>query len=329
MSKPIQRETTFEELSDPVVFETAVCDHCGSGDEQILFEGPDRLHGLPGRFRLVQCTQCGWIRQNPRPTRETIGAYYPADYEPFIKAIDDEPLLRRWDRRYGMIKRCQAIEKHQRSGRLLDVGCATGNFLNEMRRRGHWETFGVEPDRAAASYAIERFGHQVHVGTLADANLAPGSFDVITMWNVLEHLHTPWADLLRVRDLLKTGGLFVFSIPNLESVEARAFGPLWLGWDLPRHLYLFPRASLIESLAGIGLVVQDVKCLSGSQDAAVVSLQMYLEARLGRASPWPRRVARLCRTLPARLLTAPLFWAMNRANQASIITLFARKSEAS
>lgn len=329
MSKPTSKNAGFESLLERVEFETAACDHCGSSNEQLLFEGPDWLHGLPGRFRLVRCTQCGWIRQNPRPTRETIGAYYPADYEPFIKAIDDEPFLRRWDRRYGMIKRCRAIEKHQRSGRLLDVGCATGNFLNEMRRRGRWEVFGIEPEGAAASYAIQRFGHQVHIGTLADADLPSGSFDVITMWNVLEHLHTPWADLLRVRDLLRTGGLFVFSIPNLESIEARVFGPLWLGWDLPRHLYLFPRKSLIKSLAEIGLMVQDVKCLSGSQDAAVVSLQMYLEAKLGRASLWPRRVVPLCRTLPARLLTAPLFWAMNRANQASIITLFARKSKIS
>lgn len=315
-----------DDFSGQVAFESAACDHCGSDHSQILFEGPDRLHGLPGRFRLVECTNCGWIRQNPRPTRQAMNAYYPENYEPYIKAIDDESLLRRWDRRYGMIKRCRAIERHERSGRILDVGCATGNFLHEMQRRGGWEVFGVEPNQTAAAYAARRFGHQVHVGTLADAGISPASFDVITMWNVLEHLHSPWADLLRVRDLLRENGLFVFSIPNLESIEARIFGPMWLGWDLPRHLYLFPRKDLTRSLAEIGLVVQEMKCLSGSQDASVFSLQLYLEEQLSNVSPWPRRIARICRTLPARVSMAPGFWLMNQAKQASIITFFARKS---
>jgi SAM-dependent methyltransferase len=322
-------ETEHNSVTDPlsqVEFETVACSHCGSSDAQLLFDGPDRLHGLPGRFRLVKCAQCGWIRQNPRPTRQTIDAYYPQDYEPFIEAIDDESLLRRWDRRYGMIKRCRAIERYQRSGRLLDVGCATGNFINEMRRRGGWDVFGVEPNREAAAYAIQRFGHRIHIGTLADAGFPPASFDVITMWNVLEHLHTPWSDVLHVRDLLRNGGTFVFGVPNLESVEARVFGPLWLGWDLPRHLYLFPRKDLVRSLAEVDLVVEEMACLSGSQDAAVVSLQLYLEARLPYGSPWPQRVARFCRTLPSRVMLAPAFWLLNQRNQASIITFFSRKA---
>ncbi len=307
-------------------FEVVTCDHCGSNDERVLFQGPDRLHGLPGRFRLVTCAKCGWIRQNPRPTLETIRAFYPGDYEPFIHPVDDEALLRRWDRRYGMIKRCRAIESYQKSGRLLDVGCATGNFLHEMRRRGGWDVFGVEPNREAAAYAVQRFGHQVHVGTLTDAGFAQGSFDVITMWNVLEHLHHPWDDMLRVRDLLRDGGLFVFSVPNLEGIEARLYGPAWLGWDLPRHLYLFPRTDLAQSLAEIGMAVNEIRCLSGSQDASVVSLQLYLEARLTKGSRWPQRIARLCRTLPSRAAMAPAFWFLNRQNQSSIITYFARKS---
>jgi 2-polyprenyl-3-methyl-5-hydroxy-6-metoxy-1,4-benzoquinol methylase len=322
---PFHKSNSSDILFDEVKFERVACNHCGSNKERLLFEGPDRLHGLPGSFRLVECMECGWIRQNPRPTRQTIDVYYPVNYEPFKKAIDDEPFLHRWDRRYGMIKRCRAIEKHQDGGGLLDVGCATGNFLNEMWRRGIWKVYGIEPDAAAANYAVQRFGFEIHRGTLATSPFSPNRFDVITMWNVLEHLHTPWDDLLRVRDLLRPGGLFVFSIPNLEGVGARLFGPLWLGWDLPRHLYLFPRESLIQNLSEIGLDVFSVKCLSGSQDASVVSLQMYLESKFGRESPWPQRAARFCRTLPVRLLVAPFFRLMNILNQSAIVTLFARK----
>jgi SAM-dependent methyltransferase len=225
-----------------------------------------------------------------------------------------------------MIKRCRAIERYQRSGRLLDVGCATGNFLHEVRRRGGWEVVGVEPNRDAAAFAMRWFGHQVSVGTLADAAFPPASFDVITMWNVFEHLHNPWSGLQRVRDLLRDGGLFVFSIPNVEGLDARVFGPFWLGWDLPRHLYLFPKESLAQSLTELGFSVEETRCLSGSHHAVVVSLQLYLTARLPKGSRLPQRIARLCNALPIRILAAPAFWLMNQRNRASIITFFARKA---
>ena len=308
-----------------VKFETAPCDFCGTEEAQVLFEGPDRLHKLPGVFRWVQCDYCGWMRQNPRPTRDTIGAYYPDEYEPYIKAIDDEPSLRgRWDRRYGMVKRCRAITRYRPGGRLLDVGCATGTFMYEMKRLGGWEAYGIEPNERAATYARQRFGFDVHVGTLEDADLPSGSFDVVTLWNVLEHLHTPRADLVRVHRLLKEGGLLVFSIPNLEGLDARLFGRLWLGWDLPRHLYLPPRRVLIKSLHELGLAVEAMKCLSGSHSSFGISLQFYLEDRFP-TRPWPRRLLQAYRSLPVRVLAGPLFWLLNQANLAPIITVFARK----
>jgi len=308
-----------------VEFETARCDFCGTEEAQVLFEGPDRPHKLPGVFRWVLCNNCGWMRQNPRPTRDTIDAYYPAEYEPYIKAIDDEPSRWRvWDRRYGMIKRCRAITRYQSGGRLLEVGCATGTFMYEIKRLGGWEVYGIEPNEQAATYARQRFGFDVHVGTLQDVDLPPGSLDVVALWNVLEHLHTPRADLVRVHHLLKEGGLLVLSFPNLEGLDARLFGPLWVGWDLPRHLYLSPRHVLIESLNELGFAVEAMKCLSGSHSSFGISLQFYLEDRFP-SRRWPRRLLQIYRSLPVRVLAGPLFWLLNQANLAPIITVFARK----
>lgn len=318
MTKPTEFLTQVE-------FETAACDFCGTEEAQVLFEGPDRLHGLPGVFRWVRCTNCGWLRQNPRPTRDTIAAYYPTEYEPYIKAVDDEPSLwHRWDRRYGMLKRCRAVARFQPAGRLLDVGCATGNFMFEMKRLGGWEVRGIEPNEQAAAYARQRFGFDVHTGTLQDVNLPLSSFDVVTLWNVLEHLHAPRADLVQVHRLLKNGGVLVFSIPNLEGLGAHVFGPLWLGWDLPRHVYLPSRRALIKSLRELGFAVQAMKCLSGSHSAFGISLRFYLEDRFS-AAYWPRRLLQAYSSLPARLLTGPFFWLLNQANLAPIITVFARK----
>lgn len=308
-----------------VASESVPCDRCGTIEGQVLFEGPDRLHHLPGTFRLVQCPECGWIRQNPRPTAEAIGYYYPSDYINFIGAVEDEPgRLRQWDRRYGILKRRWAVETIKPRSRLLDVGCATGVFLHEMKRAG-WEVMGIEPNEEAAAYARERFGLPVHVGALRTAQLPPSSFDVVTFWDVLEHLHTPWQDLVEANRLLAGGGLLVIRIPNLDSIGSRLFGPLWLGWDLPRHLYLFPMSALTRALSDLGFTVAARRCIATSHSAFALSLQFYLEARLSPSSPWADRIVRSGHSRASRVALAPLFWAISQARLSSIITVFARK----
>lgn len=308
-----------------VASESVPCDRCATTGAQVLFEGPDRLHHLPGTFRLVQCPECGWIRQNPRPTAETIGYYYPSDYINFIGAVEDEPgRLRRWDRRYGILKRRWALEAFQPRGRLLDVGCATGVFLHEMAGAG-WEVMGIEPNEEAAAYARGRFDLPVHVGTLQTARLPAGSFDVVTFWDVLEHLHTPWQDLVEAHRLLAVGGLLVIRIPNLGSMGARLFGPLWLGWDLPRHLYLFPTPALTRALSDLGFTLAARRCIATGHSAFMLSLQFCLEDSYSPSSLWANRIVRWGRSRVSRVALAPLFWVIGQARLSSVITVFATK----
>lgn len=311
-------------MSSEPAFESAVCDFCGSVETQPLFEGSDRLLALPGCFRVVRCAHCGLLRQDPRPTQATIAYYYPSEYEPYSVAIDAEPSrLRRWDRRYGMRKRQRAIERHCPGGRLLDVGCATGNFLHEMARTGHWQVEGVEPNIEAARYGREHLGLTIHAGELTSAELPAAAYDVITMWNVLEHLHAPMANLRTVAQLLKPGGWFVFSIPNLASWEQRLLGKYWMGWELPRHL-LYPSAEqMTTQLNKLGLALVDWQCLVGAYPSFLLSLRFWVEGVMGH-SRWTRAFLRLSGSLPARMVTAPAFALLTRLNRASLITGFAR-----
>ena len=312
----------------PVILETAPCSFCSSSEAEALFSGPDRLLGLPGVFTVVRCLQCGLLRQDPRPTLETIGFYYPPEYDPYSIAIEDEPTRwRRFDRRYGMWKRRRAIERHLPGGRLLDVGCATGNFLYEMARSGRWEVEGVEPSREAASYAQQRMGLKVHVGRLAEAGLPAASFDVVTMWNVLEHLHDPLANLQMVGQLLKPGGLFVFCIPNVEGIEAKACGRYWLGWELPRHLHFYPRSVLESKLDTMGMTVLSWHCLAGAYPSFLLTLRFMLEGRRGETW-WTRGTLTLAHFLPTRLAVAPIFWLLATSGQASLVSGFARRKVA-
>lgn len=310
-----------------VVFERSTCDLCGSDHTEPVFGGPDRLLHLPGEFMVVRCQQCGLIRQDPRPTAETIGYYYPPEYEPYSIAIDDEPSwFQRFDRRYGMRKRRRAIERVMPDGRLLDVGCATGNFIHEMARCDHWAVEGVEANADAAAYARRRLGLTVHSGRLTEVDLSPRSFDVVTLWNVLEHLHHPVENLKAIRRLLKPGGLFVFSIPSLDSLEAKLFGRYWLGWELPRHLYFFEKPVITRALAELGMTVTHWDCLVGAYPSFLLTLRFALDA--AGSGVWPGRALHsLAGSLPMRLIMALPFWLLTQANRASLITGFARVLE--
>lgn len=311
-------------MSMEPVFETTYCNYCGSNEVYPLFTGKDRLLHLPGTFRVVKCKNCGLLRQDPRPTRESIEFYYPSNYEPFSTAIDmEKSLTRRWDRRYGMLKRIREIERLSSKGRVLDVGCATGNFLFEMARYGHWDVEGVEPNREAAQYAINHFGLSIHIGELTAVDLPQKTFDVITMWNVFEHLYDPMENLRVIANLLKPKGWFIFSIPNLSCFERRLFGKYWMGWELPRHIYYPTQIQMGEMLDRFGLKIRKWKCITGAYPSFLLSLRFWLEG-IGIHSSITGSLLRMSESLTIRMLTAPLFWVITQTKRASIITGFAR-----
>lgn len=131
-------------------------------------------------------------------------------------------------------------------GKLLDVGCGGGRFLNRMYKRG-WEVEGTDLDEQAASRASARYGTKIHVGDLPHCALPANHFDVVTMSQTIEHLYDPNATLNECLRILKPGGLLVITTPNVNSVGAREFGAFWRGWEAPRHLHLFS----VESLQGL------------------------------------------------------------------------------
>ncbi|MCU0520257.1 MAG: class I SAM-dependent methyltransferase [Anaerolineae bacterium] len=223
-----------------------------------------------------------------------------------------------------MTKRRRAIERLVRSGQLLDVGSATGNFLHEMKRSGNWEVEGVEPNLEAATHAEERLGLTVHRGDLCAVSLPTARYDVVTMWNVIEHLHAPMVNLREVARLLKDNGVFVFSIPNLRSWEARRFGPYWMGWELPRHLYYPSQEAMAAMLDEVGLEMLHWDCLLGAYPSFLLTLRFRLQA-LAPDAWWVRAILALCGSAPMQVAAIPVFGLLTRVRKASLITGFARR----
>lgn len=303
--------------------ERVACSLCGADNAEVLFEGRDRMHSQSGRFPVNRCRSCGLIYLSPRPDRTEIGRYYPDNYAPYSPAIDDElSSWHRWNRRYSLAKRLRVILSHTaRPGRALDVGCATGNLLDALRRRG-WEVHGVELNARAAAYARERLGLSVFTGELADARYPDGWFDLIIFWDVLEHMHDPKGALQEAARVARSGGRLVLSLPNLHSIEAQLFGPYWAGWDVPRHLHMFTRPVLDRLLTETGWRISKMLNLTGRHWLFTLSLRFWLEEQL-QAGMLRYVLLKVVGSPPVHLLMLPYYTVVERLNLGSVMTVLA------
>ena len=138
----------------------------------------------------------------------------------------------------------------------MDAGCGTGAFLNEMRNSG-WGITGLEPDETARKNAIELFNiNPLPSNKIFD--LPPQSFDAITMWHVLEHVHQLQEYLAQLKKLLTKNGRLFIAVPNYTSYDAQHYNQYWAAYDVPRHLYHFSPQSIKTLMAAHGLQVKKI-----------------------------------------------------------------------
>lgn len=266
----------------------AACLLCGSTERRAHVAVIERLVGTGETFTVVRCGGCGLFRTDPRPTRAALRRYYPEHYAPYQPG-DGGPapwlgagakgLLRRWTLsahyRYSFVplrgvggvcvraltllvrNRYVQVPPFVADGRLLEVGCATGERLAMLRSLG-WSVAGVEISLPACRLARERYGLDVFCGELADAQLPAASVDAVIMSHVLEHVHDPVATLGEVRRILRPGGTVVIETPNAASLERWIFRGVWYDWEIPRHLFVFDACTLGACCVRSGLRVTRV-----------------------------------------------------------------------
>lgn len=304
------------------------CNLCGSSDTKEYYTLPDYLlQRFEIQTTLVKCQQCGLVYQNPRFTPDEMLDHYPAEYDSYNsdnkRTVKKSWLLSRAID-YGVRKRCQFVIQYKKSGDLLDVGCATGIFLNGMQQYPGWEVQGVEISSYAAEVATSQYGLNVFRGTLEQARYPDQSFDVVTLWDVLEHLHDPVASLGEIHRILKHQGLLVLRVPNLDSLDAHFFGRCWAGLDAPRHLYVFSRHTLIKTLDLAGFASKKISTYYGSYPKFVLSTGFWLVDR-GVAPSKRRIIIKILNHPMAKLASTPLFFFSGRLFQGPYMTLAALK----
>ncbi len=232
-------------LVDPAPQFCAGCDHT---------ETRPLLCARGGAY--VQCSHCGLIRTTPLPLEQDLEAR--AEYWSEHHHLKGDKLQRQFnpvlqELAYGKVLR--AIAPYRQSGRLLEIGCAAGAFLDAARHAG-WQTSGIELSKAAARYAREERDLDVHAGTVHTVDaFGAGEFDAVVMLDVIEHVFQPAKLLTALQALLRPGGALVVMTPNAKGLGARWLRQDWEAYIPDDHLWLFDRGTLESACtkAGYGL----------------------------------------------------------------------------
>lgn len=244
------------------------CLVCDADRPQVLCSGYDRLFGLPGEFTVVECSDCGFVYLNPRPSESEMKKYYPEEYYSFQRWTEEVGFLRAFYRRMKWkslsrinLMRFSGVPPFVENGKILDVGCGSGEVLSIMKKVG-WETYGVERDERAAKYARSK-GLNVLNQDLRSIRFPDDYFDIVRMRSVLEHLHQVSLILAEVHRILKKQGRLFLIVPNIDSFEFKIFKSKWYPLDIPRHIYHFSPKSLTALLEKSRFKVGKIRYVGG------------------------------------------------------------------
>jgi 2-polyprenyl-3-methyl-5-hydroxy-6-metoxy-1,4-benzoquinol methylase len=300
------------------------CNNCGGNSGVVIVQGNDLLEDLPGTFQFIRCDACGVLRQEPRLDWVDLNNYYQPGYvchSPQFSAT--KKTLKEHTRALGPKKRVNIVNKYKQNGKWLDVGCGSGLILQAAKESRQWSLFGVEPVKEMAEYTSAHLNVPVFAGTFEEYQGKESDYDIVSMWDVIEHLSKPFDAIKEVSKLLKTGGVFVFSTPNLNSIDRKIFKETWLGYDLPRHLYLFPDSLLRQVLKSQGLEVLDRFCFTGSHGSLYLNLAYWNKHHQSRILEW--LLTKGSEWFPFRLLTFLPLRIIDWLKLGTSITYIARK----
>lgn len=255
------------------------CPVCGNTNISLFLKTRDYFL-TQEEFSIDQCNSCGFVFTNPTPALSVLSKYYDSpDYlSHTANSFSIKGEVYKLFRRINIKKKFRLVDQLAKGKSILDIGCGTGELLNYFMKMG-WDTKGIEPNPSARkfaknSYELEAFDED------SLENFKKSSFDVISMWHVLEHVPDLHGRMKQAKNLLKKDGLLVIALPNLDSPDAVKYGPHWAGLDVPRHLYHFTQDTFEVLLEAHNMEL--IKSIPMKFDAYYVSLlsETYLKKSL-------------------------------------------------
>lgn len=235
------------------------------------------MFGIPGKFSIGTCSICRMLILFPKPSKKKLSSYYPSQSYYSYKG-DDTSIFKKLRSHliyrfyyptlfskflFLFINTVPAIPKKKKDGKIMDVGCGSGETLKTLKEYG-WEPYGIDIDKRAINRGKKSGLEHLYRGTYQKLSIFPdGYFDVIRSYHVIEHLDNPALFLTLARKKLKKGGELIIGTPNSESIAAKLFRSYWYNLDSPRHLFIFSHTSIVKLLTQHGFHISDMKFCSG------------------------------------------------------------------
>lgn len=236
------------------------CPFCSSNKISPFTEAKD--YTVSGElFAVYKCENCAGAFTQDIPKKNEIGRYYVSDN--YVSHTDTKKGI--INRLYHTVRNITLRSKIKlvaaytpnAKGHLLDVGAGTGAFGAAAKKAG-WNVTAIEPDAVARQKALENHGFSLKP---AEEFFTPGAktFDVITLWHVLEHIHDLDEYIQQFFKILKPDGILIIAVPNYTSYDAEKYGAYWAAYDVPRHLYHFSPQSLEQLMQKKGFALKACK----------------------------------------------------------------------
>lgn len=211
-------------------------------------------------FELIKNSEYGFLETTPQPSSNKLPEYYKS--EDYISHTDSKRNL--FEKVYHLVRSISLKKKlslinsfASEEKKLLDVGCGTGDFL-EIALQNNWHIFGIEPNEQARTIANKKTNNSVYK-TEQLLKFEENSFDVITLWHVLEHLPDLENQIQIFKKLIKTNGTLIIAVPNYKSFDAKHYKQFWAAYDVPRHLWHFNKRSISKLVSKQSFKVESVK----------------------------------------------------------------------
>jgi len=241
--------------------DTINCPLCGGKEHRVFYNNLG--------IDILSCRSCSFMFSHPMPDDRDLKKIYDEDYficdhadqMSYDNYFEEEAAIRK-----SSVKRLKRMSKYTVKGRLFDVGCAVGYFMDTAKNLG-WEVEGSDISSFCIKHATEELGLKAYEGTLPELRLKSNSYDVVTMWDIIEHLKDPVKEMKEVNRILKKDGLVVIMTPNVDSMIAKVSGKRWILYQSPHiHLLYFSPVTIKHLLEKTGFeVIKTVRFWHGGK----------------------------------------------------------------